>query len=454
MNPLVVINDPRRRQSLQITAPGGFGAGFPVLNDEFQITVRYWNFCNPYDDPAVAGPPADPINGDFPPVERTALIRIIQSPNPPTVNNPIQCESDGNGNFNITATGVGAGGLTYTWYDTDPTLGPANVLQGPAADNTFNPVTEGPAGLRINKNVAVSTVFNRFVTVTQGSNACTSEPQTITIRIDAFNTPGSISHPLGGSPITICNGDDPVAFNSVAGLGGGPGAVTNYQWQHSTSAGGTYFDLAGATSATYNPTPADINLRRFFRRRVRSGQCADVFSNIIEFRVDNPVTGGSINGTQTICETPGNPGNLSNAGLPTGGAFTGTFAYQWEESTVSALGPFNTIGGATGTSYNPPAGVTVTTHYRRRVTSGVCPGGNVAYSNVVTVTVDQDVVPGAINNPQTICSGQVPATIGQAAAPSGGDGVTYTFSWEQSATGGGAGFGPAAGPNPINGPHL
>ncbi|GIV36253.1 MAG: hypothetical protein KatS3mg032_0632 [Cyclobacteriaceae bacterium] len=65
----VVIGDTRRRPTLNITAPGGFGPGFPVVGQEFEITLRYWNFCNPYDNPAVPGPPADPINGDFPPVE-------------------------------------------------------------------------------------------------------------------------------------------------------------------------------------------------------------------------------------------------------------------------------------------------------------------------------------------------------------------------------------------------
>ncbi|MGE0590746.1 MAG: hypothetical protein AB7O48_19345, partial [Cyclobacteriaceae bacterium] len=418
------------------------------VDQRFYVQLQYWNVCNPYN----AGNPASPG-----PVTIENFVQIIDSPNPPTVNNPVLCESAGNGSFNITATGVGAGTLTYTWYDTNPTLGPANVLQGPLADNTFNPVTEGPVGLRINKDVASSTVFNRFVTVTQGSNNCTSQPQTITVQIDALNTPGSIAHPLGASPITICNADDPAAFTStLAGTGGGPAGTFTYQWQHATAAAGAYVDLPGATAATYNPTPADIAARRFFRRRVRSGQCADVFSNVIEFRVDTPVTGGSIAADQTICASPGDPANLTSSSPATGGAFSGVYNYQWEESTVSAIVGFNTIPGATSLTYNPPAGVVTTTYYRRRVLSGSCSADgpdagtdpdNLAYSNVVTVTVDQVVVPGVVNNPQTICANQDPAILGETTPPSGGNGSTYTFQWQESATGGGVGFAAAPGTN-------
>ncbi len=71
MTPPVVINDPRRRRpTLAITAPGGFGAGFPQVGDEFEVTIRYWNFCNPYTDP-IPGPLTDPIERQ--PVNKSPL---------------------------------------------------------------------------------------------------------------------------------------------------------------------------------------------------------------------------------------------------------------------------------------------------------------------------------------------------------------------------------------------
>ncbi|MEQ1587238.1 MAG: PKD-like domain-containing protein, partial [Cyclobacteriaceae bacterium] len=425
-------------QTITTSSPVG-----QVVGQRFWVRLDYWNTCNPYN-------PGDLTNR----VSTTNSVEIIGSPNPPAVNNPTLCENAANGSFNITATGVGAGALTYTWY---LDAGLTTVLQATNADNTFNPVTEGPVGNRINKNVAVSTTFNRFVTVTQGSNNCTSQPQTITIRIDALNTAGTIAHPLGATPFTLCSGTDPAAFTSPDnGTGGGPGGAITYQWQQSPTGGGVGFVAAAGVNNLVTYDPPALVARTFFRRRIQSGQCADVFSNEIEFRIDTPVIGGTVGSNQTICEAPGDPANLTNIASPTGGSNTGTYNFQWEESTISVVGPFNTIAGATLNTYNPPAGVTTTTHYRRRVNSGVCAvdgpdagtdPDNIAYSNVITITVDQIVVPGSIGNPQSICSGQDPAVLTQIAAPSGGNGSTYTFLWQESATGGGVGFAAAPGAN-------
>lgn len=50
------------------------------VGEFFEITLRNWNYCNPYDDPFVAGPPTDLVNGDYPPIETTAMILIVDTP--------------------------------------------------------------------------------------------------------------------------------------------------------------------------------------------------------------------------------------------------------------------------------------------------------------------------------------------------------------------------------------
>ena len=405
-------------RNIQTTSTSG-----QVVGQRFNVTMQYWNVCNPYNFT---------ISGQE---EIVNFVEIIGSPNPPTVNNPSLCETAGTGSYLITANGVGAGTLTYTWYR-DAAL--TQVLQATSTDNNFNVATEGPLP-RVATTVSASTTEQRFVTVTQGSNNCTSQPATITIRVDDQNTAGVIGHPLGAGPtFTVCSGTDPASFsNNTSGTGGGPGGTFTYQWQSSPD-GVTYSDIVGQTSATFDP--GALTARTFFRRRVRSGNCADVFSNFFEFRVDTPVTPGSIGADQTICATPGDPANLTQTGAP-GGGNGSTYAFQWEESTVSAAGPFNTITGATAATYNPPAGVTATTFYRRRVTSGVCtadgpdPGtdpDNIAYSNVVTVTVHQTINPGSIGNAQTRCSGQDPNVITNLSPASGGDGSNYAYQWQQA----------------------
>lgn len=48
-----------------------------LIGQYFQVTLRNWNYCNPYDDPNITGPPSDPVNGDHPPVVTTAIILIV-----------------------------------------------------------------------------------------------------------------------------------------------------------------------------------------------------------------------------------------------------------------------------------------------------------------------------------------------------------------------------------------
>lgn len=406
-----------------------------VVGDRFFVRLEYWDVCNPYRDP----------NGILPspftaPVSIENFVEIIGKPNPPAVNNPSVCETTGTGSYLITATGVGAGTLTYTWYRD---AGLTQVLQAANTDNNFNPATEGPAPL-VPTTVVGSQTFNRFVTVTQSSNNCTSDPATITIRIDDQNTAGTIAHPLGASPITICNSDDPAAFTSTAaGTGGGPDGPDpdllgdfTYQWQNASALGGPYSDIVGANAATFDPSTAQVNAGRFFRRRVRSGNCPDVFSNIIEFVITTPPTGGTIAGTSPICISPGDPALITSS--VAGGGGNGTPSYQWESSTVGGGVGFAPIPGATAATYNPPAGLLVTTFYRRRNTSGVCVP-NFAFSNEVQIVVQPLVTAGTIGNAQIVCSGQTPLGLTGSAA-TGGNGTTYTYQWQESSVGAGGPF--------------
>jgi PKD repeat protein len=68
-----------------VTGSGVYSDIINVANDKligqyFQVTLRNWNYCNPYDDPNIPGPPADPLNGDHPPVVTTAIILIVPDP--------------------------------------------------------------------------------------------------------------------------------------------------------------------------------------------------------------------------------------------------------------------------------------------------------------------------------------------------------------------------------------
>ncbi|MHC1730803.1 MAG: PKD domain-containing protein [Bacteroidales bacterium] len=57
-----------------------FVANDKLIGQYFEVTLRNWNYCNPYDDPNIPGPPHDRDNGDHPPVETTARILIVPYP--------------------------------------------------------------------------------------------------------------------------------------------------------------------------------------------------------------------------------------------------------------------------------------------------------------------------------------------------------------------------------------
>jgi hypothetical protein len=67
-----------------VTGSGVMSEVINVANDKqigeyFQVTLRNWNYCNPYDDPNIPGPPRD-RNRTHPPVVTTAIILIVDYP--------------------------------------------------------------------------------------------------------------------------------------------------------------------------------------------------------------------------------------------------------------------------------------------------------------------------------------------------------------------------------------
>jgi gliding motility-associated-like protein len=440
-----------------------------TVNQELVVTMRTWNTCSPFDRNVVDGsgvnpPQGAPFNvfniynplGSAPapvggppffanavPATRIHTIRITAAPNPPTVTyDPDHCDTDADATFLFTTSHTQAGS-TLNWYSD---LALTDLEKTHTTSNTFDPTTEGTAPL-LNKSATAQTkVVNYYVTEQwPGANGCLSLPRTLTFNITDINNGGIIDHPneiAATAVVAVCTGTDPAAFSNFTSASGGDGTTYNYQWQSSTtSAIAGFGNIVGATATTFDPGP--IATTTWFRRRVSSGFCADEFSNVFQIRVDVPVTPGSINGAQTICETA-NPSILGSASAA-GGGDGATYNYQWESSSTVIAGPYNTIGGATATTYDPPV-LAQTTFFRRRVTSGVCVADgvdagtdpdNIAYSNIITVTVHEINDPGVIGNPQIICSGQNPTALTNVTPASGGNGVNYVYQWQEGAAIGG-----------------
>ncbi len=75
--------------SMEITIPDHHPVGY-----FFEVTLRNWNICNPYDDDLTDGlPPADIENGDYEPVTTTAMAIIVALPDASIDAVPDICES-------------------------------------------------------------------------------------------------------------------------------------------------------------------------------------------------------------------------------------------------------------------------------------------------------------------------------------------------------------------------
>ena len=104
----------------------------------FEVTLRNWNVCNPYDEDLTDGlPPADPLNGDYPPVTTTAMALIVPLPKANINAVPDVCVSDA-AFMLIAADGGGqwsGPGITDAW------------------SGMFDPGTAGPGTHTITYNI-------------------------------------------------------------------------------------------------------------------------------------------------------------------------------------------------------------------------------------------------------------------------------------------------------------
>jgi len=147
--------------------------------------------------------------------------------------------------------------------------------------------------------------------------------------------------------ITPITGTLQVGSTLSAGVLTPSGATAAYQWSRSTTSGGTYTDIAGATTSTYTIVAGDIGY--FFKvTATGSGQYSGTATSDAAGPVGAiPITAiGAISGTPQV-------GEVLVAGALTPG--TATASYQWSRSTESG-GTYTDITGATTSTYTPVAG--------------------------------------------------------------------------------------------------
>jgi len=289
----------------------------------------------------------------------------------------------------------GAGSFTYQWK---------NSLDNSTWSNITGAIAESfqPPAL---------TVTKYYKRVTTDGSCGTIETNVITINVNSLLVPGVI---VGNQ--TICYNTIPTILTTTTPPSGGNGSYT-YQWQK-TEDGTTWSDITAANSDSYQPTA--LIKKTYFRKKITSVS-VDSYSNIVTVNVQDDFIPGVIGADQTVCYNQV-PGSLNPVNLPSGG--NGSYTNQWESSLNSST--WSVVSGATDSYYEPPA-LTVKTYYKKIVTD-FC---EVKETNVITINVNPDFLPGTIGNDQTILFNTIPQKLDVSTIATGGTG-TFTYQWQKS----------------------
>jgi len=214
---------------------------------------------------------------------------------------------------------------------------------------------------------------------------------------------------------TICAGTSITITGSTPTGGASPYTFT---WESSTNNGTTWALINGQTSQNLTASPA---VATQYRRTVFSSQqICSVISNIVSITTQAALANNSISSTfATVCYNTA-PGLITGS-TPTGG--DGIYFYRWQKSTDGVT--FTDIALATGKDYQPAA-LTVTTVYKRFVSTTLCSGVLGSESNTLTITVTPQLVAKFTANQTTGCS---PFNINAANIQATSDNNAQTYTW-------------------------
>ncbi|CAL2112074.1 Protein of unknown function precursor containing a C-terminal secretion signal. Putative adhesin [Tenacibaculum sp. 190130A14a] len=202
-------------------------------------------------------------------------------------------------------------------------------------------------------NQSAGTTYYRVVITdsASGCNSVTSNEAEVIVNAD----PSITAQPTATQ--TVCEGG--TATVSVTATGG---VSLSYQWQSSTTSGGSFSNIASANSASYSAptTSAGTTYYRVVITDSASG-CNSVTSGEAEVIVNaDPSITAQPTATQTVCEG----GTATVSVTATGGV---SLSYQWQSSTTSG-GSFSNIASANSASYSAPTTSAGTTYYRVVIT--------------------------------------------------------------------------------------
>jgi len=227
----------------------------------------------------------------------------------------------------------------------------------------------------------------------------------------------------------VCSNEVPQTI--IASKPKGGSEDYSYQWVDSSATQNQWLEISGATEKdlTFSVPLSDTT---YFRRVVSDPKVLNPDTSFrIAVYVHQAITNNTVTAPDTVC-LGAFPEPFVSVGLPGNG--DGTYKYLWEKDEGSgSYIPADGINDETG--YATPAGLLMTTHFRRVTTSGAC----VDNSLPLTVTVFAPISGNLIADYDTICWNTSPDLITQDPESTLGGGdpdpTNWRYRWESSPTG-------------------
>lgn len=293
-------------------------------------------------------------------------------------------------------------GTIFNWSNNNTGIG--LVASGTGSSfNSFNTTNTG------------SSPITGTISVTGTANGCASTSSyTITV-----NPNPTVTQP---SNQTLCNDYTTSAINFTGSSVSG----TTYVWTNNLTSIGLVANGTGdiapftAINTGASPVTATINVTPKY---TNAGTTCSGPTKSFTITVNPSITNNNISANQTIC-AGATAGMLTQAIGTTLSGGNGSFNYQWLQSTNNGA-TWSIISGAINANYAPGT-PSVTTQYRRLVTSNTCADS----SNIITITIQGSLGNLGISSNQIICAGNTPQNI-VGNTPSGGNG-SFTYLWESS----------------------
>ncbi|WP_316831662.1 gliding motility-associated C-terminal domain-containing protein [Pedobacter aquatilis] len=356
-----------------------------------------------------------------------------------TVSNP--CLSTAGNDFTLVVSNVGAvattGANKITVTKTYPTSYTFTALSNPNW-TLGSRVTSG-------SNYVYTYTYTGGVLASGASTSAISYRITVPSAVSSYVDAAQVNY-LNASNANIeiaANQSNNIANNTIATVAAKPtvtpqltyclGSTASALSANPTSGNSLlWYRTKGGVSSVNAPVPVTTTAgNTTYYVTQTNGSCESDYAEIL-VTVQAAVNAGSIASSQTICNGS-TPAALTSQTAGSGGTSGAVNAYRWEQS-VDGGSTWNTITGATATTY-APAALSATTQFRRVYISTLNGVSCEAATAAVTITVQVVTAPGTIGANQTICTGTVPAAFSSVTNGTGSTGATMSYRWESSTNG-------------------